>query len=131
MRNRNRLWMLTGVLVALAIIMAGIYATTRPDTSAGDKTITVEVVYADETSNTFTYETDAAYLGEVLLENDLVEGEEGPYGLYITVVDGEEAVYEETGTYWALYEGDAYAQQSADQTPIEDGDVFALVNTPA
>ena len=65
----------------------------------------------------------------MLQEEGLVEGEQGDYGLYITAVDGEEAVYEEDGAYWALYQNGEYAMQSADLTPINDGDQFSLVYT--
>ncbi len=120
-----------GVLavVVVAAILLVVYFVTRPQASGGDKTITVEVVHSDESSETFTYDTDAEYLGEVLQEEGLVEGEQGDYGLYITAVDGEEAVYEEDGAYWALYQNGEYAMQSADLTPINDGDQFSLVYT--
>ena len=35
----------------------------------------------------FSYETDAVYLDKVLLAEGLIEGDEGEYGLYVTVVD--------------------------------------------
>ena len=51
------------------------------------------------------------------------------YGLMITTVDGEQAVYETDGAYWAFYVGDEYASLGVDQTPIADGDSFSLVYT--
>ena len=116
-------------IVAVIAVFLGVYFATRPDTSEGAKTITVEVVHSDESSKTFTYHTDAEYLGEVLLDEGLIEGENGDYGLYVTVVDGEEAVYEEDGAYWAFYQGGEYAMQGVDQTPVNDGDAFSLVYT--
>ena len=106
-----------------------VWAATRPAASQGAKTITVEVVHKDESSKTFTYHTDAEYLGEVLQAEGLVKGDPGDYGLYITEVDGEAAVYETDGAYWAFYQGGEYANQSVDQTPINDGDAFSLVYT--
>lgn len=50
----------------------------------------MEVVHKDESTKTFTYHTDAEYLGEVLLAEGLVEGDESEYGLMITTVDGEQ-----------------------------------------
>lgn len=116
-------------IVAVIAVFLGVYFATRPDTSAGAKTVTVEVVHKDESSKTFTYHTDAEYLGEVLLAEGLIEGEDGDYGLYVTVVDGEEAIYENDGAYWAFYQGGEYATQGVDQTPINDGDAFSLVYT--
>lgn len=127
-KNRNMAAALCAV-VALAVLMAAVYRATRPTVSRGEKTITVEVVHKDETSKHFTYQTDEQYLGDLLLDEGLIRGEAGAYGLYITEVDGEQAVYEVDGGYWALYEGGAYASTGVDQTPIEDGDAFALVYT--
>ena len=118
-------------LVAVVGVMLGVYFATREDTVQGGKSITVEVVHGDGTTKTFTYSTDAEYLGEVLDAEGLVESEDGPYGMVINAVDGEQAIYEEDGAYWALYEGEDYAMQGADQTVIHDGDVFKLVYTLA
>lgn len=118
-------------VVALVAVFVGVYVSTRPETQQGDKTIVVEVVHSDESSKEFTYSTDFEFLGEVLEAEELVVFEEGAYGMFITTVDGEQAIYEEDGAYWALYEGEEYAAQGADQTVIEDGDQFALVYTVA
>ena len=129
MNKNKRLPVLLGLLVVLAALFAGIHVLNRPDTADGTKTITVEVVHRDAGSKSFTYETQAEYLGEVLRAEHLVQGEEGAYGFYVTEVDGEKAVFETDGAYWALYQGDAYADAGIDQTPIADGDVFSLVYT--
>ena len=117
------------VLVIVAAAMAIIYACTRPGTAEGSKTFTVEVVHSDGAEKAFTYHTDAEYLGEVLLAEGLIAGEDGQYGLYIITVDGEDAVWEEDGAYWALYEGEDYAMQGVDTTPVLDGSAFSLVYT--
>ena len=128
MKNK-KLVITIAVIVVLVAALLAVYAATRPAAAAGGKTITVTVVHADGTSKDFTYQTDAEYLGEVLVAEGLVEGEDSEYGLYITKVDGEDAIYEEDGSYWALYEGDTYANQSADQTPLTDGGTYSLVYT--
>ena len=129
MKKNTKIIIATIAVILVAAAFLGVYFGTRPETSAGHKTITVDVVHADESRKTFTYETDAEYLGEVLLEEGLIEGDEGEYGLYITAVDGEEAIYEVDSSYWALYEGEDYAQQGIDQTPIRDGAKYSLVYT--
>lgn len=116
-------------LVAVIAIMAGVFFLTRPETSQGAKTITVTVVHKDGTSKDFTCHTDEEYLGPVLLAEGLVVGEEGPYGLTISAVDGETASWEENQSYWALYVGEEYAVTGADTTPVNDGDSFKLVYT--
>lgn len=116
-------------VVAVIAIMLGVWFATRPETSEGAKTITVTVVHKDGTSKDFTYHTDEEFLGPVLLSEGLVEGEEGPYGLAISAVDGEGAVWETDKAYWALFVGEDYATTGADSTPIADGDTFKLVYT--
>lgn len=129
MKKNGKLIAAAIVVAALAILFAGVWHFTRPSVSQGSKTVTVEVVHKDESKKTFTYHTDAEYLGEVIQSEGLVKGEEGDYGLYIKEVDGETADYDTDGAYWAFYQGGEYANQSVDQTPINDGDAFSLVYT--
>lgn len=116
-------------IVLVAAIAVGAFLLSRPKTVEGAKTITVTVVHKDGTSKDFTYHTDEEFLGPVLLNEKLVEGENGEWGLYITSVDGEACIYEEDGSYWALYIGSEYAMTGADTTPVNDGDTFSLVAT--
>ena len=64
------------------------YLRFRPSANVGSKNITVTVVHADSTEKEFRYQTDAEYLGKVLEDEQLVEGDQGQYGLFITVADG-------------------------------------------
>ena len=129
MKKNTKKRLAVGVLLLVMAAFAAIYAAARPETPAGEKQITVEVVHSDGAVVDFTYQTDAEYLGDVLLEDGLIEGEESAYGLYIKVVDGERADYDLDGAYWAFYQGEEYAAQGIDQTPIYDGDAFRLVYT--
>ena len=122
------------IVIALALVVVvgallGVYMATRPETAAGSKTITVTVVHADGSSKDFTYHTDEEYLGPVLMAEGLVVGEMGPYGLMISAVDGEEAVWEVNSAYWALFIGEEYATSGADTTPVYDGSAFKLEYT--
>lgn len=128
MKNKKTL-IAVAVLALLAAILAGVYFAARPTTEAGAKTISVTVVHADGSEKQFQYHTDAEYLGPVLLAEGLVEGEDGPYGLTISAVDGEKADWNENQSYWALYVGEDYAVTGADSTPVKDGDSFRLVYT--
>lgn len=127
-KNRKMILGVAALIVAAALLL-GVYFITRPETVRGAKTFTVTVVHRDETAKTFTYHTDQEYLGKALLDKGLIQGEDGPYGLYVTTVDGETADYDTDGGYWALYQGEEYAMQGIDQTPIADGDTFSLVYT--
>ena len=128
MKNK-KLFVIALALVVVVGALLGVYMATRPETAAGTKTITVTVVHGDGAAKDFTYHTDEEYLGPVLLAEGLVVGEMGPYGLMISAVDGEEAVWEVNSAYWALFVGDEYATSGADTTPVYDGSVFKLEYT--
>ena len=129
-KTNKRRWLIALVaLIVVAAILAGMYFLFRADPPEGDKTVTVKVVHADQSEKEFTYETDDEYLGELLTEEGLVEGEVSEYGMYITKVDGEQAVFETDNAYWALYENGEYASTGVDQTVLDNGDEFSLVYT--
>lgn len=101
----------------------------QPSSGEAGKTFTVEVTHGDGTKKTFTYQSDEDYVGTVLLDAGLISGDQGQYGLYIKVVDGERAVYEEDGAYWGFFINGEYAATGVDMTPIEDGAVYQLTYT--
>jgi len=85
----------------------------------GDKTITFTVTALDK-SVTFTVNTDKKTVGEALSEYDLLEGEQGPYGLYVKKVNGMRADYEKDNAYWSfMIEGKA-SMEGVDLTELED-----------
>lgn len=129
MQKNKKLIIAAIAIVMIVAAMAVIYVATRPETTAGPKTFTVEVTHSDGSEKTFTYQSDAEYLGEVLLAEGLIKGHNDTFGLYIDTVDGEDAIWEEDSSYWALYVGEEYASQGIDHTPITDGGAFSLVYT--
>ena len=92
----------------------------------GAKTVKVEVK-AEKQSITFTLHTDKETLGEALMEHNLISGENGPYGLYVKLVNGIEADYDKDKTYWALYKNGEYMMSGVDTTVIADGEHYELV----
>jgi len=129
MKKNTKLALALLGLLAVIGLFAGLYLTSRPDTVPGAKSVTVEVVHSDKSQRNFCYETTKEYLGDLLLSEGLIKGDPGPYGLYITEVDGEVADYSKDKAYWALFKGEDYATQGIDQTTLEDGDIFKLVYT--
>ena len=119
----------TGILAAALVILcaaAGIlFQMNKPETVTGTKNIDVIVIHADQTENTFSYETNAEYLGEVLLENELAEGDITDYGLFISTVDGETADSSKQ-QWWCITKGGESVTTGADSLPIADGDQFEL-----
>lgn len=126
---KNKKLILAAVaLVAVVALLVGVWFLTRPDTQEGAKTITVTVVHKDKTEKTFTYHTDEEFLGKVLYAEGLIQNEGADEGMF-NIVDGEKADWNENKSYWSLYQGEEYAMQGVDTTPISDGDTFKLVYT--
>ena len=119
----KKAWLPAAALVVAALLLLGLWYGNRPQGQAGDKTITVEVVHADESSREFTYQTSEEFLGPVLIQEGLVQGEESTYGLFITTVDGETA---EGNQWWCITQDGQMVETGADTTPIADGDHFEL-----
>jgi len=100
------------------------------DTTLGNGTKTVKVeVTAEEKTITFTVKTDKTTVGEALLEQQLIEGENSTYGLYIKKVNGMLADYDVDQTYWAFYINGEYAVSGVDTTDIDENAVYKLERT--
>ena len=111
------------VAVVLVIAVLVCWAAFRPRALEGVKEITVNVTHSDETTNTFTYRTTDQYLGEVLRQEGLVDGEESEYGLYVTTVDGETV----SDPYaWGIYLGGDWTEYGVDMQPLTDGDTYTF-----
>ena len=91
----------------------------------GAKTITV-VIEAEDKAVKFTVRTDKNTLGEALLENELIDGEKGDYGIYIKSANGIVADYDVDQTYWAVYIGEEMAMTGVDSIEITDGASYRL-----
>ena len=98
------------------------------DKTFGEGKTTIEVeVKAEEKSVTFTINTDKENLADALLEHKLVEGEDGPYGLYIKKVNGILADYDVNKAYWSLCKGGEMLMNGASDTKISEGEHYELV----
>lgn len=128
--NGNRKKIIIGVVILLVLAAAFImlYFGFRDRGTAGDKEIGVTVIHRDASQKGFTIETEAAYLGEALLAEGVIAGEEGEYGLYITEADGE-AADEANQEWWCITKGGEDIMTGVDLTPIEDGDKFEITLT--
>ena len=94
----------------------------------GAKTLTVKVK-AEEKEITFTVKTDKEKVGDALIENSLIQGEPGAYGLYVKKVNGITADYDVNQAFWAFYENGQYAMSGVDLTDINEGTVYSLEYT--
>ncbi len=103
--------------------------TTESTTNAVEKTFTFIAVDIDGTEKTFTVTSDADNLADALLDEGLITGTEGDYGLMVESVDGITHTYEGDGIYWALYVGDEMSMVGASSVEITDGAEYSFVAT--
>jgi len=105
-------------------------ATYTSDTELGKGDTTVEVkLTAEKKSVTFTIHTDKETLGDALLEHKLISGEKGPYGMYVKKVNGIEADYDKTKTYWGFNKNGESMMTGVDAEKISDGAKYEIVYT--
>lgn len=93
---------------------------------SGSVSFTLEVK-AGEKSVKFTVKTDKETVGEGLLENGLIEGEEGQWGLYVKKVNGITADYDVDQSFWEFDINGAMANTGVDMTPIKEGETYSFV----
>ena len=115
-------------LLLIAAVLFGVWYTTRPETQTGAKALTVEVIHGNGEAKTFEFRTDAEYLGEALVEQQIVEDNQGPYGLYILTADGE-TVNEANQEWWCITKGGESLMTGASETPVADGESYELTFT--
>lgn len=84
------------------------------------------VVDKDGKETKFEIRTDKKTVGEALLEVELIEGEDGPYGLYVKTVNGITADYDADQTYWAFYINGEMAMTGVDKTDVEAGASYSF-----
>ena len=78
------------------------------------------------TETAFEIHTDKTKVGEALQGLGVIDGEEGPYGLYVKTVNGTTLDYDKDGKYWAFYINGEYGTTGADVTEIESGATYSF-----
>ena len=125
MKNLRKIIALVCVIVMICAVFNAC-ATDLQESAQEEKTFTFEVVNEAGESETQEITTNAQTVGDALLEEGLIEGDEGDYGLYVTAVHGITLDYAKDGAYWAFYVNGEYAQAGVDQTDIEDGGAYSF-----
>jgi len=114
------------VLIAAMALFSGCSGKDEPVADVSTKSFTFIVVDADGNEETFEVTTDADTVGEALLDEGLIAGEESQYGLYVKTVNGLTVDYDRDGAYWSFYVDGEYAMSGADTTEIEDGQTYSF-----
>lgn len=93
----------------------------------GDTTFTLIVEHINDKKITFTINTNEAILSNALTGVGILQGHNSTYGLYIDSVNGVTHDFNVDQTYWAIYEGDEYAQTGIDGITIVNCATYKLV----
>ena len=130
MKNKKGLLTLISIIAVVAVFVFA-YTQFSPKVQQGAKNITIEVVSEDGSSKMYELNTDAEYLEQAFAETEGLEitNEEGPYGMTIMAVNGEEARWEVNQAYWSIMVNGEYGMYGASEQPVADGDAYQLVYT--
>ena len=90
---------------------------------------TVVVTDLDGTESTFEYTPEAETVGEALVAEGLIAGDESEWGLMVTTVNGITADWATENAYWAFYINGEYAQTGVDTTDITAGATYSMIKT--
>lgn len=120
------------VLIGLFIILFALFG---PKTAEGSKNVTLSVVSESGDSTTYETKTDALVLQELMDElkdeGFTYGGAESEYGLMVDTINGVRADYTLDGAYWSFYVNDGYSTYGIAEQPVNNGDTFSIIYTPA
>lgn len=116
------------VLLVLVIGAALAYVRFSPQAQVGRKTIVLLVTHSDGGTHEFTMSTQAETLGDAMREINVFEGEDGPYGIFVTAVDGE-TVDSALEQWWCFTKDGETMMTGIDDTMIADGEHYEAVFT--
>ena len=124
-----------GAFVVLIGLFVALWVFFGPKTTEGSKTVSLTVVDMDVKETNYNIKTDALVLKELMdqLEKDGFSygGSESEYGLMVDTINGVRADYTLDGAYWSFYVNDEYCNYGVSEQPVNDGDSFEIVYTPA
>lgn len=98
-------------------------------TVLGEGAVAFNFVVADLEGVETRYEihSDKKTVGEALMDNELVAGTVGEWGLMVETVNGLTLDFNKDGMYWAFYIDGEYAQTGVDSTDIVEGATYSFV----
>jgi hypothetical protein len=114
------------IAIALSVLLLLTLAFGLVGCGAKKTSFTVITVDLDGKETSHKFKTDAATVGEALLAEGLLDGEQGDYGLYIKSVNGIPLDWEKDGKYWAVYVNGEYAMSGVDTISVEEGAVYTF-----
>lgn len=129
MKNKKLIVGLSLGLALLISIFTVAYFMSKDETKKGEKNISVTVIFSDKSEKDYDINTNAEYLVDALLEEQIIEkkNEDGMY----TVISGERADYNLDKSWWCITKSGEMTNEGMNTLPISDGDKFEITNTPS
>lgn len=122
--NKNNLLVRISLIFSIILLVAAVAVgcgEKKNDTPREECTFSFTAVFADGSFEEHTITTTEKTVGDALIANGLIEGEDGAYGLYVKKVCGVVADYDVDRTYWALYVDGAYGTTGVEKLKCSDG----------
>ena len=118
------------LILCLVLIAAAALCTTgcsdNKEAPATKKSFTFTVVDPEGKETVFEITSEKKTVGEALMDEGLIAGEAGEYGLYVKTVNGLTLDYDKDKMYWSFYIGDEYGLTGVDMTDITDGGSYTF-----
>ena len=114
------------LFLAVLLILAGVALSFFGGNSEKSDMKNIQItVVANENSQLYDIETDCKYLGDALLKEGIIKGEDGQYGLFITEVAGIKAD-SDNEEWWCITKGGESIQLGISSIEISDGEKYEL-----
>ena len=134
MMNNSLKKLLSMILCVVLVAAMALFATGCMENGAPEETkdaaesvsFTVIVVDLEGKETTYEITTTETTVGAALMAEELLAGEEGPYGLYIKEVAGIPLDWDTDGKYWAVYVDSEYALSGVDSLAVTEGAVYTF-----
>lgn len=133
-KSSRKLWIGIAALVIVIAALIGIYFAFGAKPTSGFKELTIEVIDDEGAGTLYKTKTDAEYLRQAMEETEGLTfsgTDSAEYGLMIDTVNGLRADYVQDNAYWSFYVNEEYCNYGVDSQPVNDGDAFQIIYTPA
>ncbi len=122
--KKNALGVLILCIATIVCISFGFYAKDVIKAPSTTKTVEISVIN-NEDCKVFSITTDGTTLRDAAEEINLVEGEEGQYGLYVKTVNGYTA-NEQKQEWWCITKENEPVFEGIDNIKISNGDKYEI-----
>ena len=109
------------LVAAMALFATGCMENGTEEATGESVSFTVVVVDLEGKETTYEVTTTETTVGAALMAEELLAGEDGPYGLYIKEVAGIPLDWDIDGKYWAVYVDGEYALSGVDSLAVTEG----------